>query len=92
MTPEQISAEIEAPLAALPHHLQEGLREYLVARQPVGGFLTAVLANDLSGAVLRADPVSEAALKDLARFLHNHAPPDAHGSAEAVHQWLARGR
>lgn len=91
MTPEQIRAEIEAPLAALPHHLQEGLRDYLVVRQPVGGFLTAVLSNDLARAVLRADPVSEAALKDLVCFLYNHAPADAHGSAEKMRQWLQGG-
>lgn len=91
MTPEQIQSEIAAPLLDLPIHLRDGLRDYLVHRQAPGGFLRAVLENDLSGAVLSADPISTTALKDLVRFLANHAPPSSHGSPRHVYFWLKGG-
>ncbi len=91
MTREEIATEIEAPLAELPPHLQEGLRDYLVARQPVGGFLKALLSNDLEQAVLRADPVSFLALRELVVFLTNFAPANAFGSPDRVRQWLQGG-
>lgn len=89
MTPAQIAAEIEGPLRKLPAHLRPGLRAYLVDRQPTGTFLRAVLVNDLNGAVLRADPVSFQALRDIVRLLYNYAPAQSHGSYEAVTAWLA---
>jgi hypothetical protein len=91
VTPEQIQTAIAAPLLDLPGHLREGLRDYLVHRQEPGGFLRAVLENDFRQSVLNADPISADALKDIARFLENDAPPSSHGSARHVYFWLKGG-
>ncbi len=89
MTPDQIAADIDAPLRKLPAHLREGLRAYLVNRQPTGAFLRAVLVNDLSGTIDHADPVSFQALRKIVSFIYFYAPARSHGSYEAVTAWLA---
>lgn len=73
----------------VPAHLQNGLIEYIAARCPVGGFLEAVLSNDLRGACRSADNVSRYHLWDLGSFLFNYAPADCWGSPEQVAAWLS---
>lgn len=73
----------------VPEHLQSGLLAYLTERRPVGRFLTAVLENNLLEAVQRADPASDAALRNIVNFLSWHAPALAWGSVDHVAAWLA---
>ncbi len=73
----------------VPEHLHEGLVEYIAARRPTGDFLTAVLSNDLKGAVGRADEMSGPALPAIVRFLYNVAPAPCWGSPDVVQAWLA---
>jgi hypothetical protein len=73
----------------VPVTLHDGLRNYIAGRRPVGSFLTAVLSNDLAGAVVRADPGNKFALPEIVLFLHNYAPSPCWGSPEAVEAWLA---
>lgn len=72
----------------VPERLHDGLVEYLVARRPVGGFLNAVLENNLALAVARADPDMRAQLPAVVLFLANYASSKAWGSTEAVAAWL----
>lgn len=72
----------------LPAHLQAGIRAYIEDHQSVGGFLTAVLSNDLQGACSRADGVNRYRLWDIVRWLHNYAPEQCWGSPERVNEWL----
>jgi hypothetical protein len=81
-----LRARLEAN--AVPEHLHTGLVEYLAARRPVGGFLLAVLENNLALAAVRADPESARALRELVLFLSNFASATAWGSTEAVAAWL----
>jgi len=74
--------------AGVPVTLQDGLVQYCAARRPMGGFLTAVVRNDLAGAVGRADPVSMVALAGIIQFLHNYAPAPCWGSPIIVDAWL----
>lgn len=76
----------------IPLHLWGGLRDYLLDRVPVGGFLTAVLSNDLAAAVERADAESEKALPALIRWLNMHADSRAWGSMSKVRSWLRGSR
>lgn len=85
----QLSPAGRSELAKCPAHLVAGLLCYLQNRVEPGGFLMAVLANDLADAVLRADPVSAAALPALVRWLHAHAPAHAWGSPSARTAWLS---
>lgn len=74
----------------VPAHLHSGLVHYIGDRRPVGGFLTAVLSNDLKEAVARAaDPATQASLPRIVFFLYNHAPGPCWGSAADVEAWLA---
>jgi hypothetical protein len=72
----------------VPEHLYEGLVEYLAARRPVGGFLTAVLSNDLTTACVRADQLVAPHIRDVVLFLVNYAPANAWGNETHVSNWL----
>ena len=39
----------------VPSHMHEGIVAYIETGRPVGGFLTALLSNDLMGALGKAD-------------------------------------
>jgi hypothetical protein len=79
-----------AALARVPEHLRGGLTRYLEQHIRTGSFLAAVLRNDLADAV-GLGQVSMAGLSALVRFLVYFAPPQAWGSPERVHAWLAPG-
>jgi hypothetical protein len=67
-----------------------GLRRYALDRTPVGSFLTAVLENDLTAAVCRADKAQLAALLPIVFYVHWCPPSAGHGSREAVRKWTER--
>lgn len=75
--------------STVPAHLHEGLLRYLHDRILPGGFMQAVLCNDLQQAVCRADPVSLAGLRALVEFLQWDCPAEAWGSRDAVLAWTA---
>lgn len=88
----KLTETAERELKLLPGNLQGGLRRYFEDRIETGGFLRAVLENDLHGAIRKADASSELALPQLVRWLYNHAPFCGHGSKLAVHDWLKGGK
>lgn len=75
----------------LPVHMVQGAKNYIEDGIPPGGFLTAVLENDLVGSFATADGVNQEAMFTWAEFLHNEAPIAAWGSREAVLRWIERG-
>lgn len=75
----------------LPHHMQDGMRRYIESGIQPGQFLTAVLSNDLFGALKRADDTNINALPDYGRFLYNNAPCGCYGSAQHVRDWISHG-
>ena len=75
----------------LPEHMRDGVRAYIEKRVPPGGFLTAVLSNDLMEACVRADHINIERLPDFCRFLYNEAPHNCHGSPAKVKAWLREG-
>jgi len=66
------------------------LKGYVEQGRPVGGFLTAVLANDLMDACGRADDTNIQNLPAFAAWVYNECPSPAHGSREKVKAWLAK--
>jgi hypothetical protein len=72
----------------VPDNLHDGLLAYITQRRPVGGFLMAVLSNDLAQAAVRADPITGLWLREVVLFLFNHAPSQCWGSPAAVEAWL----
>ncbi len=71
----------------IPPALLEGLVAWGKKQHEVGGFLTALLSNDLREAVMRADSQSLAALRDLVQFAYWELPSGCHGSAAKVAAW-----
>ncbi len=74
----------------VPEELHEGLIAYILHGQSPGGFLTAVLCNDLQDACQRADMTNRYRLFDIVNFLYNYAPPVAYGNGEKVSTWIAK--
>lgn len=74
----------------IPNHMHEGLRSYIEHHVPPGGFLRAVLENDLKEACGAADEKNQKALYSYILFLYNHAPSACWGSPDKVAEWLKR--
>lgn len=75
----------------IPDDTLESLTHYVNTGRDPGGFLTAVLANDLGKAVDRADNRNRYALVTLVIYLFNKVPVGAVGSYERVSDWKASG-
>ena len=84
------SHDLRQYMADIPVHDHQGLLDYLFLHIPTGGFLRAVLSNDLKEACLHADDENRYALWNIVAFLCNHAPSDAWGSAEKYTAWMER--
>lgn len=72
----------------LPEHIRGAMKRYIEDRLQPGGFLEAVLSNDLAGACGRADHINRDRLQDIVSFLYNEAPTTCWGSPERVKAWL----
>lgn len=70
-------------------NIKESLRMYVEHRIPTGGFLEAVLKNDLFGAYSRADLENTKRMQEIVVYIYNHIPIECYGSAEKVYRWLS---
>jgi hypothetical protein len=80
----------EVDYSSLPEHMQYGAREYVERGRRPGGFLLAVLRNDLVEAFGKADGTNLRAMEVWVLWLFNEAPRECWGSAEKVNAWVAR--
>lgn len=80
----------EVDYSYLPEHMREGARDYVEKGEKPGGFLRAVLSNDLVEAFGYADATNYASMHLWARWLFNEAPADCWGSPAKVKAWLAK--
>jgi hypothetical protein len=74
--------------SGIPPHLIGGLVRYVKLGVMPGRFLQAVLENDLSGALTRADQASMGGLGSIILYLNSNLSADAWGSAEKVQAWI----
>jgi len=72
----------------IPRAIEQGLKHYRDRRLAPGGFLRAVLENNLAEAVGRADANSLAALKEIVMWVRWEMPGDAWGAPDRVAAWL----
>jgi ferredoxin len=79
----------ECPSAFIPENILGGIRRYVDSHIQTGGFLRAVLENDLSDSFARADSTSRRILPDILRYLMWDVPGDCWGSPEKVKLWLS---
>jgi hypothetical protein len=97
---DQLPFAVEMALRSLDVHrwdysvlpLLDSLEAYRDHGVGVGGFLTALLSNDLSAACGQADSTNLWLLPIYSAFLFNEMPSPSHGSRERVEEWLARHR
>lgn len=76
--------------AGVPHHLRDSLLRYVNDHRRPGGFLTAVLENDLAAAMARGDEDSRAGLYAIVCWVYNETPIACWGSPAEVKAWLER--
>jgi hypothetical protein len=76
----------------VPRHTLESLERLLVHGIPPGGFLTAVLDNDLRLAVGLADADNRAALHKIVIFVINNLPCGCFGSTGSVKRYIESGQ
>lgn len=74
----------------LPEHMQGAMQRYIDNGIEPGGFLTAVLCNDLMRAIGRADSINRGRIHDYVTWLYNNAPPSCFGSEEKVDAWMIK--
>jgi len=72
----------------IPMSTLESLRRYKNNHIETGGFLRAVLSNDLREAIGRADHRNLPALPVIVAWLYNEMPMGAWGSPSNVTEWL----
>ena len=68
--------------------IEESLRLYVEHRIKPGGFLQAVLSNDLFDSVARSDFENSQRLPEIIRYIYNSLPTECWGSKETVNNWL----
>lgn len=73
----------------LPEHMRDGARRYVEHHIRPGGFLQAMLADNLPRALACADEENAASVGRWQRWLVEECPPEAWGSVEKMESWLA---
>ena len=72
----------------IPSHTQYALTDYIERGIPVGGFLHAVLSNNLVDAVSKADVQNLPALKDIVNWIVTRAPQGSWGAEALLLRWI----
>lgn len=75
---------------AIRQDMLEALEAYVIKGQLPGGFLQAVICNNLVEACGRADYQNLANIPAYAAWLYNDAPSACWGSHEKMHAWVTR--
>jgi hypothetical protein len=89
---EHWKAKIEANGARfIPDYMIGGLVRYVCNGIPMGSCGSAILENDLRGAVDFGDENNQAALAGWIKLLYNYAPSGCWGSPAKVKAWIEQG-
>ena len=86
--PQMRAVERSPHYPSVPDEVIGALDRYVNHKIAPGGFLTAVLCNDLREACGRADSINRHILFDIVGFIYNGIPASIWGSPEAVQQHL----
>src|SRR3990167_35334 len=88
---QHYDSEWRQKLANLPSHMHEAVSRYVAFGEPIGGFLTAVFSNDLTGAFRAADAENLAAMQKWVSFIYWEVSASCQGSRENVGAWKQQG-
>jgi len=75
----------------VPDRIKKAIDLHVLQGQTCGGFVTAVLKNDLMEAVTRADAENIHKLRDIIGYLYNYCPGPCWGSPEKLKAWKEKG-
>lgn len=67
---------------------QGALERYVEHKIEPGGFLTAVLSNNLVESFARADSFNQHNMKEIVSFIYSELPSNCWGSREIVNKWI----
>lgn len=89
---ERLKAEHERlnPEREIKGSILDALDRYVIHGIMPGGFLTAVLCNDLFGAFGKADSYNRASLFQITQHIYNNLPRDSWGSKDRVSEYSRR--
>ena len=74
----------------IPKHTKYQIDQYVSNKIPPGGFLYALLTNDLLETISKADEINQLYIVDIVKYLYNDVPAICWGSEEKVKEWLNR--
>ena len=74
----------------IPERTLDGIKRYIEDRIQPGGFLTAVLENNLTKSFGSADEDNRKALYEIVGYCYGMLPFSCWGSPEKVEKWLKR--
>jgi len=74
--------------ALIEPRFKESIDAYVATGRPTGGFLKAILSNDLTGAIARADEDALDNIPHIVAYLYNEVLADCWGSPERVREWI----
>jgi hypothetical protein len=80
----------EVDYSLIPERVMQNLLAYVKHEEAPGGFLYAVLSNDLFRAVGRADNEMKPLIPLLVHYIHWQVPGNCHGSPEMVKAWMEK--
>lgn len=69
-------------------NIKSAIDGYVDSGHSVGGFVYAVLCNDLIEATARADVESQFALPEICKYVFNLVPAPCWGSKKKVRDWI----
>ena len=72
----------------VPDYTADSLARYVFDGIMPGGFLTAVLENNLMEAFGQADNANSSAMKEIVTFIYNCVPSHCHGTSKKVCAWM----
>ena len=74
----------------IPERIMQNLLHYVKGDEAPGGFLYAVLSNNLFSSVSRADEEMKPLIPLLVHYIHWEVPGGCHGSPEHVKEWMSK--
>ena len=74
----------------VPDEIIESIQRYVEHGIPTGGFLEAVICNNLREAVGRADHKNILILPAIVSYLYNECPMGCWGTADSFKEWISR--
>lgn len=75
-------------MANISEGIKQSIDKYVAHRIEPGGFVRAVLENDLKGAFGKADRYNRNNMFEIVKYCYNEIPYTCWGSPEAVQNWL----